>query len=216
MPGVRTTSWLYAVTASLLFATGFHGEASALPYILEAPIILTGSELGNPGVKGSLETVALGSSLSNPRGIETGDTSFVTNDVFVFRLTLDGDSLPVDMVQLAIASTPFFGNPKGAGAFDEVADQAPSSASLPMFGFRADFAFAGASLEPGESSTRLFITFGPAGSALDVGRTASFTLSAGTDFTVQSTIVPEPETMALIALGLAGLGFYGRKRNSQR
>ena len=210
MPGVRATTWLYTISTALIFSTGFHGEASALPYILEAPLILTGSELGNPGVKGTLEPVTLDSSLSNPRGTETGDTSFVTNDVFVFRLTLDSDSLSVDLVEVAIASTPFFGNPTGAGAFDEVADQAPSSVSLPSFGFRGDFEFAGASLEPGESSTRLFVTYGPAGSALAVGRTVSFTLNVGTNFTVQSTIVPEPTTALLLGLGLVCIAGYRR------
>ena len=123
----------------------------------------------------------------------------------VLRLVLAAGSTAVDAVQVAVASTPFFGNPVGAGIFADSGATAPGSVSLPAFAFRADFDFGGDPLAAGESSTRFFVTFAPAGTALAAGQAASITLSSGTDFTVQGTIVPEPATGALLALGLAAL-----------
>lgn len=213
MPGFHTISTVRALALACLLASLSSGLASALPYTLGTSLVLTGSEPGNPGVIGSIDPVALGASLSDPFGVETGLTSFGGNDVFVFQMTLANSSLDVDLVQVAIASTPFFGNPVGAGAFADSPGQAPSGVTLPAFSFRADFSFPGGTLEAGESSTRLFVTYAPAGSALAIGRTASFTISAGTDFTVQSTIVPEPGTAVLLALSLSGLAIHRRRRN---
>ena len=213
MPGFHTISKVRALALACLLSSLFSGLASALPYTLGSSLVLTGSEFGNPGVIGSIDPVALGASLSDPFAVETGQTSFASNDVFVVQLTLAGGSLDVDLVQVAVASTPFFGNPVGAGAFADVPGQAPTTATLPAFGFRADFAFPGGTLEAGESSTRLFVTYAPSGSALATGRTVSFTISAGTDFTVQSTIVPEPGTAVLLSLSLSGLAIHRRRRN---
>ena len=214
MPGFHTISKVRALALACLLSSLFSGLASALPYTLGSSLVLNGSEPGNPGVIGSIDPVALGASLSDPFAVETGLTSFASNDVFVVQLTLASGSVDVDLVQVAVSSTPFFGNPVGAGAFADVPGQAPTTATLPAFSFRADFAFSsGGTLEAGESSTRLFVTYAPSGSALDTGRTVSFTISAGTNFTVQSTIVPEPGTAVLLSLSLSGLAIHRRRRN---
>ena len=213
MPGFHTISKVRVFALVFAFSSLASGAVSALPYTLGASLAITGGEAGNPGVIGSIDPVALGSSLSDPFAVETGLTSFASHDVFVARLTLASGSLNVDLVEVALASTPFFGNPVGAGAFADTTGQSPSAVSLPMFGFRADFAFPGGTLEAGESSTRLFVTFAPSGSALAVGRTASFTISAGTNFTVQANIVPEPGTAFLLAFSLSGLALHRRRRN---
>lgn len=212
MPGFHTNSTARVLALACFFASLSAGLASALPYTLGSALVLTGSEPGNPGVIGSIEPVALGSSLLDPLGLETGTTAFAGTDVFVVRITLDNASSNVDLVQIAVASTPFFGNPVGAGSFADSPGQAPSTVALPAFGFRADFSFPGGTLEAGESSTRLFVTYAPGGSALDIGRTASFTISSGTNFTVQATIVPEPGTATLFALSLSGLAIHRRRR----
>ena len=213
MPGFTAISTVRAFALACLLVSLSPGLASAVPYTLGTSLTLTGSEPGNPGVIGSIDPVALGASLSDPFGLETGLTSFESNDVVIFRITLDNSSLDVDLVQAAIASTPFFGNPVGAGGFSDSSGQAPSDVTLPAFSFRADFDFAGGTLEAGESSTRLFVTYAPIGSALAIGRTASFTINAGSNFTVQTTIVPEPGTALLLALSLSGLAIHRRRRN---
>ena len=210
-----TTAW--SVCCSLLGVILLAPQgAAALPYTLESPIVLTGSETGNPGVLGSLLPVGLGSAMEDPLGITTGDTSFTTNDVLVFRLELTSGSTAVDEIQVTTVSNPFMGNPVGAGIFSDLGEQAPDQVSIPVFGLRADFGFSPSLLEAGESSTRLFVTYAPQGSALAIGQTASFTISSGLDFSVQGTIVPEPSTGLLVFLGLAGGAALRRKRSFSR
>ena len=205
MKAMATLAWIFLV--ALL---GPVGLAQALPYTLAAPIVISGSEAGNPGVIGTVEAVALGGALSDPRSLETGNTASAATDLMVLRLVLAAGSTPVDRLELAVASTPFFGNPVGAGVFADPGATAPGAVDLPAFGFRADFDFSGAPLAAGESSARLFVTFAPEGSALATGQTASVTLSSGTNFTVQGTIVPEPATGTLLVMGLAALAVRRR------
>ncbi len=200
MKATTTLAWIL-----LGMLLGPVGLAQARPYTLAAPIVISGTETGNPGVIGTVEAVALGGTLSDPRSLEIGNTASTATDLVVLRLVLAAGSVPVELLELAVASTPFFGNPVGAGAFADSGATAPGAVSLPAFGFRADFDFGSAPLAAGESSARLFVTVAPEGSALATGRTASITLSSGTNFTVQGTIVPEPTTGALLALGLAAL-----------
>lgn len=196
-----TLAWCIccSILSGILLATE---SADAFPYTLESPVVLTGSETGNPGIVGSLLPVALGSAMDDPLGIQTGDSSFATNDVLVLQIALASGSTSVDQIQITTTSNPFFGNPVGAGVFADLGDQAPGSVSIPGFGLRADFGFSPQLLEAGESSTRLFVTYTPTGSSLAIGQTTSITLSSGLDFTVQATIVPEPSTGLLLWFGL--------------
>lgn len=210
-----TTAW--SVCCSILGVILLSPQSAvALPFTLESPVVLTGSEPGNPGVLGTLLPVALGSAMEDPLGIQTGDTSFATNDVFVVQLELVTGSSSVDQVQITTVSNPFMGNPVGAGIFSDSGDQAPDQVSIPIFGLRADFGFSPNLLEAGELSTRLFVTYAPVGSALAIGQTASFTISSGLDFTVQGTIVPEPSTGLLVWFGLVGGAALRRQRSFSR
>ena len=47
------------------------------------------------------------------------------------------------------------------------------------------------------------MTYSPAGTALAEGNTVNISISSGTNFTVQSTLVPEPGTALLVGSGLA-------------
>jgi len=163
-------------------------------------VVISGSETGNPGVVGTLHPVALDASLSEPIGLTSGDTSFVTNDVFVVRLTLAAGSEPVDSLGIGAFSTPFVGNPVGAGAYAE-AGVSPTSIAVSSLLLAAVFDFVPTPVSAGESSVRLFLTYSPAGSALAAGNTAHFMISSGTDFTVQGTLIPEPNSRLLFALG---------------
>ena len=150
-----------------VFALCFAEPARAIPYTLAAAIPITGSESGNPGVVGSLEPVALDGSLSDPLGLTDGDVSFLTNDVFLVRLVLAAGSAPVDSLGIGVNSTPLFGNPVGAGAYADVG-QAPSGVTASPVTLMGLFDFMPDTLDAGESSVRLFVTYNPAGSALAV------------------------------------------------
>jgi hypothetical protein len=76
-----------------------------------------------------------------------------------------------------------------------------------------NFDFSSNFVTGGETTTRLFVTFSPEGSALAIGATTSIAISSGTDFTVQGTIVPEPSTALLVGLGLLGMT---ARRSSRR
>ena len=182
----------------------FAEPARAIPYTLAAAIPITGSESGNPGVVGSLEPVALDGSLSDPLGLTDGDVSFLTNDVFLVRLVLASGSAPVDSLGIGANSTPFFGNPVGAGAYAD-ASQAPSGVTASSLTLMGLFDFIPDTLDAGESSVRLFVTYNPVGSALAVGSVANFMIHSGTTFTVQGTMIPEPRSALLLAMGVLWL-----------
>lgn len=191
--------------------------AEASPFTLSAPIPITGSEPGNPGVVGTLQPVGPGA-LGQGIGLSDGNVSFLANDVLVFSLSLSlslsASSSAVDGLGVGAASTPLFGNPVGAGSFVDSGggNQVPSfvaASSVLLLGF---FEFIPDTLSTGETTVDLFVTYNPAGSALAVGSTANFMISSGTDFTVQGTLakIPEPASILMIAGALSVLALRRR------
>jgi len=177
---------------------------------LTGPIAITGTEPGNPGVVGTLHSVALDGSLSDPLGLTSGNVSFVANDVVLVRLSLAAGSTSVEALGIGVNSTPLFGNPVGAGAYADAA-QAPSAASANGALLLAQFDFSPDTLDADESSVRLLVTYGPEGSALGVGhRTINFMIKSGTNFTVVGTLIPEPEGIVLVALGVVCMALRAR------
>lgn len=199
----------YVLTAIVSVAVLAPDVTWGTPYTLNAPIAITGGEVGNPGVVGTLHPVALDASLGDPFGITDGNVSFVTNDVLVVRLSLAAGSTSVDGLGVGANSTPFFGNPVGAGAYAETG-QAPSAVTANPLLLAGLFDFIPDPVSAGESSVRLFVTYNPEGSALAVGSTTNFMISSGTDFTVQGTLIPEPRSALLLATGLGMLAFRHR------
>ena len=182
--------------------------AHALAYTLAGPVAITGSEVGNVnGVVGTLLPVSLPAALGDAISNSTGDTSFVTNDVVVFALVLSPSSLAsVDEIGIGAASSPIIPNPVGAGVFSS-GGQAPDSVAVASFTtLKATFSYNPTLLTAGSSSANLFATYSPAGSALSEGTAVNFSISSGTNFTVQTPLVPEPGTFLLVASGLAMLG----------
>ena len=88
--------------------------------------------------------------------------------------------------------------------------QAPSGVTANGLTLLGLFDFIPDTLDAAESSARLFVTYNPAGSALGVGSTANFMIHSGTSFTVQGTLVPEPGSALLLAMGTLWLALRSR------
>lgn len=202
--------------AVLFIGILFAGSSAvqALPYTLAGPVAITGAEAGNPGVVGTLLPVGVPSSLSGVISVSGGDTSFITNDVIVFALSLSIGSSVVDEIGIGANATPIIPNPMGGGAFAEGGTELPDSVTVGSFtNLKAVFEYVTNTLVAGETTTNLFVTYSPAGTALAVGSTVNISISSGTNFTVQTTLVPEPGTFVLLGSGLAVLGMR-RRRNA--
>ncbi len=204
-PRFRHAVSIVALALGLAFSATSVAQAAAIT--LAGPVAITGGEAGNPGVIGTLLPVAVPSSLADSISLSSGDTSFVTNDVIVFAIALSGGSSVVDEIGIGANASPLIPNPMGAGAFNAGGSDAPDSVAVGSFTtLKATFEFVVNSLVAGETTQNLFVTYSPAGSALSVGSTVNFSISSGTNFTVQTTLIPEPTTALLLGGGLVLLG----------
>jgi len=204
-----------AIGMAFCLSSAASTAAHAAAFTLAGPLAITGGEPGNPGVIGTLLPVGIPSSLGDSIQISAGDTSFVTNDVIVFALSLSGGSLLVDQIGLGANSIPLLPNPVGGGSFNAGGTEAPDSVTIGSFTtLTAAFDYSGNILAPGETTQNLFVTYSPAGFALSVGSGVNISISSGTNFTVQTTLVPEPSTALLLAGGLFALGAQRRSKRS--
>lgn len=153
----RGSSLTFLVAAGLLLA----GEASATPFTVQPLVINAGNNSGS-GVLGTINPVF---DLTEALGLTSGTTNFATTDVLVLDLTLDPGSASVGELQFGDSGA-IFGDPIGAGAFDDLGDQTPSSLSHIPFDFViggvGKFIFLPNQLDAGETTVRLFVNYTPA------------------------------------------------------
>ncbi|MEE3327975.1 MAG: PEP-CTERM sorting domain-containing protein [Myxococcota bacterium] len=214
----RRVSFLCALTLLLPLGLSIGSSAQAAYFTLSDAVVIDLSTPGNVnGVLGTLLPVGLPSSLSDPVGITAGSTSLATHDVIVFALSLSAGSASVDALGAGAFASPMLPNPMGAGAFNNDPGTglvAPGSVAVGSFTtLRGDYNFSGDTIDAGETTVNLFVTYSPLDSALALGNTVNFTISSGTNFTVQSTLIPEPGTFVLVA---TGLGLLAARRRRQR
>jgi hypothetical protein len=206
-----------ALALLLALSFGLVHSAQAAYFTLSEAVAIDLSTPGNVnGVLGTLLPVGLPSSLSDPVGVTAGSSSLASHDVIVFALSLSAGSASVDAIGAGAFATPMLPNPMGAGAFNNDAGTgliAPGSVAVGSFTtLRGDYDFSSDTLDAGEQTVNLFVTYSPLDSALALGNTVNFSISSGTNFTVQSTLVPEPGTFVLVASGLVLLA--ARKRST--
>lgn len=199
---------LGALAAGALLA--WAGVASAV-VIVPDPV-----SFDQNGVSGEIALVASGSGVPSGGNVLVGSVD--GSDVsLVFEATLDGDSGTVDAIGVGAFNPDTFSGPTPTGGGDvpnggeDVTDAGQSGSTL-IFEFLTDDATPVPTLEPGETSDGFFVSYESL--AQDGSLVVNFMISPGdgSDFTVSSTIVPEPATLGMVGLGLAGLGWASRRR----
>jgi len=203
----RPTSTLMLLLM-VLVSLGTAGSSSANYFTIANPVSIDINTPGNVnGVVGTLLPVGLPSSLSDPLDLTDGSVSFASHDVIVFAISLSVGSASIDSLGAGALANPMVPNPMGAGSFANDPGTglvAPGSVAVGSFTtLRGDYDFSGDNLDAEETSVNLFVTYSPLDGALTLGNTVNFTISSGTNFTVQSTLVPEPNTFLLVGGGLA-------------
>ena len=209
-------TWIAVISLIIPLSLSVGHSAQAAYFTIASPVVIDGSTPGNVnGVLGTLLPVGLPSSLSDPVGLSAGSVSLASHDVIVFALSLSVGSASVDAIGAGAFANPMIPNPMGAGAFNNDPGTglvAPGSVSVGSFTtLRGDYSFSGDTIDAGETTVNLFVTYSPLDSALALGNTVNFSISSGTNFTVQSTLIPEPGTFVLVATGLGLLAVRRRR-----
>jgi hypothetical protein len=193
---------------------GIAGQAGATTFwTLQASV-----PIAMGGVSGSIDPVgsfagALGLTDVGGNLVPDEGGAVQGTDVFVVDITLSGGSASIDEVGITLGTALFFLNPVEAGAYADAGTAPGSVLADDQINFQGLFDFSGDTIDAGETSVRLFVTYSPEGDVLG-GETVNFMISSGTDFTVQGLVIPEPATLALVATGLALVGVARSRRRS--
>lgn len=218
----RLHRWLVAISAIVGTLTLAQG-AAALPIVFT---VVDDLDFTVGSVSGTIYRIVPADTSVFPSLLLTdGNVDFPNVDTFLFAVSIDSGA--IDQIQVSVGTvnliacspncTPaqiniVLGNPVGAGSVNETDVNLidPSSVKAnpgAVNTLTAIFNFSPV-LNAGERSVRLFATYLPQGNMM-IGQTVTFMISpavnAETDFTIQTTIIPEPSTALLLGGGLVAL-----------
>ena len=180
--------------------------ASAAFITIAAPVSITGAELGNPGIVGTVNPEL---DFSGAQNLVLSDGALLNaalQDVLVVTISLAAGSTSVGVFGIGAGSAPIIPNPVGAGTFLGDVGKAPTLVVVgPFTTLRGDFTFA--TLDATDTSVRLYVAFEPGGSALTGGETVNFMIGSSGSFTVQGIVSPEPSALWMLGAALAALAF---------
>ena len=210
---------LMLVAAVLL---SFPAISFGVPFTIDAPIVIDGSNNAGSGVFGTILPVAgfAPGSVFTTAGT-FGDSQ--SQDILYVEIVLDSGSASLD--QFGIGGAGAFA--LGGGFLAGSGTQDPNDLDEPIISITSSAVFnfdhlggGSGNLDAGESSGILGASFALGdlppigiGPGLILADMASFMLSAGANFSVQGLVVPipEPGTALLVGLGIAGLASRRRR-----